>query len=106
MKRGPTLGFTSSAQPTCYLAELVGRMRPILIPTFSQEGEGAIVLSPACGRGLGRGTSAVIRRMEYGHIRRKALRFSALRGLLAGGDKSTQDADIKRAIEIAKQWRD
>ena len=26
--------------------------------------------------------------------------------LLAGGDKSTQDADIKRAIEIAKDWRD
>lgn len=24
--------------------------------------------------------------------------------LLAGGDKSTQDADIKRAIVIAKQW--
>jgi putative addiction module killer protein len=26
--------------------------------------------------------------------------------LLAGGDKSTQDADIKRAIVIAKEWRD
>jgi putative addiction module killer protein len=26
--------------------------------------------------------------------------------LLAGGDKSTQDADIKAAIEIAKDWRD
>jgi putative addiction module killer protein len=26
--------------------------------------------------------------------------------LLAGGDKSTQSADIKRAIEIAKEWRD
>lgn len=26
--------------------------------------------------------------------------------LLAGGDKSTQDADIKRAVEIAKEWRD
>jgi putative addiction module killer protein len=25
--------------------------------------------------------------------------------LLAGGDKSTQEADIKRAIEIAKEWR-
>ena len=24
--------------------------------------------------------------------------------LLAGGDKGTQDADIKRAIEIAKEW--
>jgi putative addiction module killer protein len=26
--------------------------------------------------------------------------------LLAGGDKRTQDADIKRAMEIAKEWRD
>lgn len=26
--------------------------------------------------------------------------------LLAGGNKSTQDNDIKRAIEIAKEWRD
>lgn len=26
--------------------------------------------------------------------------------LLAGGDKSTQDADIKRALEIAKEWKD
>ena len=26
--------------------------------------------------------------------------------LLAGGNKSTQDADIKRAIEIAKEWKD
>lgn len=26
--------------------------------------------------------------------------------LLAGGDKSTQDADINRAIVIAKEWRD
>lgn len=26
--------------------------------------------------------------------------------LLAGGDKRTQNADIKRAIEIAKEWRD
>ena len=26
--------------------------------------------------------------------------------LLAGGDKSTQDADIKWAIVIAKEWRD
>lgn len=25
--------------------------------------------------------------------------------LLAGGDKSTQDADIKRALEIAKEWK-
>jgi putative addiction module killer protein len=26
--------------------------------------------------------------------------------LLVGGDKRTQDADIKRAIAIAKQWKD
>lgn len=26
--------------------------------------------------------------------------------LLAGGNKSTQDADIKRAIEITKEWKD
>lgn len=26
--------------------------------------------------------------------------------LLAGGDKRTQDADIKRAIEIAKDWKE
>lgn len=25
--------------------------------------------------------------------------------LLAGGDKSTQDADINRAIELAKEWK-
>ena len=25
--------------------------------------------------------------------------------LLAGGDKSTQDTDIKRAIDIAKEWK-
>jgi len=26
--------------------------------------------------------------------------------LLAGGDKSTQDADIARAVEIAKDWKE
>lgn len=26
--------------------------------------------------------------------------------LLAGGDKGTQEADIKRAIEVAEEWRD
>jgi putative addiction module killer protein len=26
--------------------------------------------------------------------------------LLAGGDKHTQDADIVRAVEIAKEWKD
>lgn len=33
-------------------------------------------------------------------------RGSVLVVLFAGGDKSTQDADIKRAIEIAKEWKD
>lgn len=33
-------------------------------------------------------------------------RGSLLVVLLAGGDKGTQDADIKRAIEIAKEWKD
>ena len=33
------------------------------------------------------------------------LRGSVFVVLLAGGDKSTQDADIKRAIEIAKEWK-
>ncbi len=26
--------------------------------------------------------------------------------LLAGGDKRTQDADIKRAMKIASEWKD
>ncbi len=26
--------------------------------------------------------------------------------LLVGGDKSTQEADIKKAVELAKYWRD
>lgn len=26
--------------------------------------------------------------------------------LLAGGDKSTQEADIKRAIEVSKEWKE
>ena len=26
--------------------------------------------------------------------------------LLAGGDKSTQKADIKRAVEVTKEWKD
>ena len=26
--------------------------------------------------------------------------------LLAGGDKRTQDADIKRALKIAEEWKD
>ena len=26
--------------------------------------------------------------------------------LLCGGDKRTQDADIKRAVQIAKEWKE
>jgi putative addiction module killer protein len=33
-------------------------------------------------------------------------RGSAVVVLLAGGDKRTQDEDIKAAIEIAKEWKD
>lgn len=33
-------------------------------------------------------------------------RGSVLVVLLAGGDKSTQDGDIKRAIEIASEWKE
>lgn len=33
-------------------------------------------------------------------------RGSVLVVLLAGGDKRTQDADIVRAVEIAKEWKD
>lgn len=33
-------------------------------------------------------------------------RGSVLVVLLAGGDKSAQDADIIRAVEIAKEWKD
>lgn len=47
-------------------------------------------------------------RIDYGPGYRLYLmqRGAVLVVLLAGGDKSTQDADIKRAIEIAKEWRD
>lgn len=33
-------------------------------------------------------------------------RGSVLVVLLAGGDKSTQATDIKRAVDIAKEWKD
>ena len=34
------------------------------------------------------------------------LRGSVFVVLLAGGDKGTQDADIKTAIKIAREWKD
>lgn len=47
-------------------------------------------------------------RIDYGPGYRLYLmqRGAVLVVLLAGGDKSTQDTDIKRAIEIAREWRD
>lgn len=47
-------------------------------------------------------------RIDYGPGYRLYLmqRGAVLVVLLAGGDKSTQDSDIERAIEIAKEWRD
>lgn len=47
-------------------------------------------------------------RIDYGPGYRLYLmqRGAELVVLLAGGEKSTQHADIKRAVEIAKEWRD
>jgi len=47
-------------------------------------------------------------RIDYGPGYRLYLmqRGVVLVVLLAGGDKSTQDADIQHAIEIAKEWKD
>jgi putative addiction module killer protein len=33
-------------------------------------------------------------------------RGDVIAALLCGGDKRTQQADIKRALEIAKAWKD
>jgi len=54
---------------------------------------------------VGSGVSEM--RIDYGPGYRVyyAQRGSALILLLCGGDKRTQDADIKRAIAIAKDWK-
>jgi len=47
-------------------------------------------------------------RIDYGPGYRLYVtqRGAVLVVLLVGGDKSTQDADIKKAIVIAKEWRE
>jgi putative addiction module killer protein len=54
---------------------------------------------------LGSGVSEL--RIDYGPGYRLyyAQRGKALVLLLCGGDKRTQDADIKRAIKLAKDWK-
>ena len=68
---------------------------------------------PAAVEGGSGGTANVNRsgvselRIDYGPGYRVyyAQRGKALVLLLCGGDKRTQDADIKRAIGIAKDWK-
>jgi putative addiction module killer protein len=62
--------------------------------------------NPGDVKSVGSGVSEM--RIDYGpgyrvYFTRRG-RFVAL--LLCGGDKRTQDADIKRAIEIAEDWED
>jgi putative addiction module killer protein len=61
--------------------------------------------NPGDAKSVGSGVSEM--RIDYGpgyrvYFTRRG-RFVAL--LLCGGDKRTQDADIKRAIEIAEDWK-
>lgn len=55
---------------------------------------------------VGEGVSEL--RIDYGPGYRLYLirRGPVVVVLLAGGDKSTQGADIKRAIDISKEWKD
>ncbi len=61
--------------------------------------------NPGDAKPVGSGVSEL--RIDYGsgyrvyYIQRGAL----IAVLLCGGDKRTQDADIRRAIEIAKVWK-
>lgn len=62
--------------------------------------------NPGDAKSVGSGVSEM--RIDYGpgcrvYFTRRG-RFVVL--LLCGGDKRTQDADIKRAIEIAEDWKD
>jgi putative addiction module killer protein len=62
--------------------------------------------NPGDVKSLGSGVSEM--RIDYGPGYRV---YFTRRGplvvlLLCGGDKRTQDADIKRAIEIAQDWED
>jgi putative addiction module killer protein len=56
-------------------------------------------------KGIGRGISEL--RIDYGpgyrvYFMQRGLQVVVL---LCGGDKRTQDADIERAIQIAKSWK-
>ena len=64
----------------------------------------------ACGnpgdvKAVGRGVSEM--RIDYGPGYRVYYqqRGSVVALLLCGGDKSTQDRDIQRAIEISQEWK-
>lgn len=61
--------------------------------------------NPGDVRPVGSGVSEL--RIDYGPGYRVYYmqRGTILAVLLCGGDKRTQDADIKRAIEIARIWR-
>ena len=62
--------------------------------------------NPGDTKPLGDGVSEL--RIDYGPGYRVYFqrRGPVIVVLLAGGDKRTQDADIKRAIRIAKDWKD
>jgi putative addiction module killer protein len=61
--------------------------------------------NPGDARPIGGGVSEL--RIDYGPGYRVyyVQRGTAVVVLLCGGDKRTQDADIKRAFEIAKAWK-
>lgn len=62
--------------------------------------------NPGDVKPVGAGISEL--RLDYGPGYRVYFmqRGALLIVLLAGGDKRTQDADIKRAIKIASEWKD
>jgi putative addiction module killer protein len=62
--------------------------------------------NPGDVRPVGSGVSEL--RVDYGPGYRVYFlrRGDILAVLLCGGDKRSQDADIKRAIEIAKHWKE
>ncbi len=62
--------------------------------------------NPGDVKPVGAGVSEM--RLDYGPGYRVyfMLRGALMIVLLAGGDKRTQDADIKRAVKIANQWKD
>jgi putative addiction module killer protein len=62
--------------------------------------------NPGDVKPIGEGVSGM--RIDYGPGYRVYYmqRGTVLIVLLAGGDKRTQDADIRRALEIAKNWKE